>query len=33
MLDSASANMTRNFKEWWKQGNYVFKFSADGGIF
>lgn len=33
MLDSASANMTRNFKEWWKQGNYVFKFSADGAYF
>ena len=33
MLDSASANMTRNFKEWWKQGNYIFKFSADGAYF
>lgn len=33
MLDSASANMTRSFKEWWKQGNYRFKFSADGMYF
>lgn len=33
MLDSASANMTRSFKEWWKQGNYKFKFSADGDYF
>lgn len=33
MLDSASASMTRNFKEWWKQGNYKFKFSADGDYF
>ncbi len=33
MLDSASSNMTRSFKEWWKQGNYRFKFSADGDYF
>lgn len=33
MLDSASASMTRSFKEWWKQGNYKFKFSADGEYF
>lgn len=33
MLDSASSNMTRSFKEWWKQGNYIFKFSADGDYF
>lgn len=32
LLDSASASMTRSFKEWWKQGNYVFKFSADGEL-
>lgn len=33
MLDSASANMTILFKKWWKQGNYKFKFSADGNYF
>ena len=33
MLDSASANMTISFKEWWKQGNYKFKFSVDGDYF
>ena len=33
MLDSASSNMTKRFKEWWKQGNYKFKFSADGMYF
>lgn len=33
MLSSASARFTRDFKEWWKQGNYIFKFSADGNYF
>lgn len=33
MLDSAAASMTRSFKEWWKQGSYRFKFSADGDYF
>jgi predicted ATP-dependent endonuclease of OLD family len=32
-LDSASSNMTRRFKEWWKQGDYKFDFSADGNYF
>ncbi len=33
MLSSAAARLTRDFKEWWKQGNYIFKFSADGNYF
>ena len=33
MLTSAAARLTREFKEWWKQGNYIFKFSADGNYF
>lgn len=33
MLSSAAARLTREFKEWWKQGNYIFKFSADGNYF
>lgn len=33
MLTSAAARLTRKFKEWWKQGNYIFKFSADGNYF
>jgi len=32
-LDSASSNMTRKFREWWKQGDYNFAFSADGNYF
>ena len=32
-LDSASSNMTRKFREWWKQGDYNFTFSADGNYF
>ncbi len=33
LLDSASTAMTRSFSEWWQQGNYVFKFVADGDHF
>lgn len=33
LLDSASANLTRKFREWWKQGNYNFRFQADGEFF
>lgn len=33
LLDSAATNLTRNFREWWKQGNYSFDFSADGDYF
>jgi len=32
-LDSASSNMTRKFREWWRQGDYKFDFSADGNYF
>lgn len=33
LLNSASADLTRKFKEWWKQGNYIFRFHADGEFF
>lgn len=33
LLNSASADLTRKFKEWWKQGNYIFRFQADGEFF
>ena len=33
LLNSASSDLTRKFKEWWKQGNYVFRFHADGEFF
>lgn len=33
LLNSASADLTRKFREWWKQGNYVFRFQADGEFF
>ena len=33
LLNSASIDLTRQFKEWWKQGNYVFRFQADGDFF
>lgn len=33
LLNSASTDLTRKFKEWWKQGNYVFRFQADGEFF
>lgn len=33
LLDSAAAHLTREFREWWKQGKYVFKFAADGDHF
>lgn len=26
LLNSASTDLTRKFKEWWKQGNYIFRF-------
>jgi len=32
-LNSAGTNFTKKFKEWWKQGDYTFKFSADGDYF
>lgn len=33
LLNSASADLTRKFKEWWKQGNYIFRLQADGEFF
>lgn len=33
LLNSASADLTRKFKHWWKQGDYTFRFQADGEIF
>ena len=33
LLSSASANFTQSFNEWWKQGNYIFDFMADGNYF
>jgi len=33
LLNSASAKLTREFKLWWKQGEYKFRFHADGNFF
>lgn len=33
LLNSASTDLTRKFKEWWRQGNYIFRFQADGEFF
>ena len=33
LLQSASSKLTRDFREWWSQGNYTFDFSADGKHF
>ena len=33
LLDSASTSMTKSFAEWWRQGNYSFRFQADGDHF
>lgn len=33
LLQSASNKLTADFKEWWKQGNYRFRFQADGSHF
>lgn len=33
LLQSASNKLTDDFKEWWKQGNYRFRFQADGNHF
>ena len=32
-LNSAASNLTKKFKDWWKQGNYTFMFNADGDFF
>lgn len=33
LLNSASTRLTREFKNWWKQGNYTFRLQADGDFF
>ncbi len=33
LLQSASVELTQKFKEWWKQGEYKFRFEADGDYF
>lgn len=33
LLNSASSELTSKFKNWWKQGNYIFRFQADGEFF
>ena len=33
LLQSASGELTRQFKDWWQQGEYKFRFDADGDYF
>ena len=33
ILQSASASLTQKFKDWWRQGEYKFRFQADGDYF
>ncbi|TPN35189.1 AAA family ATPase [Mesorhizobium sp. B1-1-6] len=33
LLNSAGTDLTKRFREWWKQGNYTFEFQADGDHF
>lgn len=33
LLNSAASELTSKFKAWWKQGNYIFRFQADGEFF
>ena len=33
LLQSASAALTEKFRDWWKQGDYRFRFEADGNHF
>lgn len=33
LLSSASSQLTRDFRDWWKQGDYRFRFQADGNHF
>lgn len=33
LLQSAGSGLTTSFREWWKQGNYRFRFEADGNHF
>ena len=32
-LDSAGTILTKQFREWWSQGNYIFNFNSDGYYF
>lgn len=32
-LGSAATSLTKEFREWWSQGNYIFDFNADGHYF
>ncbi len=33
LLNAAGSNLTRSFRDWWRQGNYTFEFQADGDHF
>jgi energy-coupling factor transporter ATP-binding protein EcfA2 len=33
LLHSAGADLTKRFRDWWKQGDYIFDFNADGDHF
>ena len=33
MLNSAGTDLTKKFKQWWRQGDYTFEFQADGDHF
>lgn len=33
LLQSAATKLTRDFRNWWKQGEYIFDFKADGPFF
>lgn len=33
LLQSAGTELTKKFKEWWQQGDYRFRFEADGNFF
>jgi energy-coupling factor transporter ATP-binding protein EcfA2 len=33
LLQSASTDLTNKFRNWWRQGNYIFEFQADGDHF
>ncbi|MEP7109405.1 MAG: AAA family ATPase [Ferruginibacter sp.] len=33
LLRSAAGELTKSFKKWWQQGNYIFSFEADGSHF
>lgn len=33
LLQSAGSKLTKDFSDWWKQGDYTFRFQADGDYF